>query len=165
MPITKVESSQSRPGRTHISKPPNSTHGYPHTVLEGNSYSPQIPQKHTQSATMCFYRSEQHYKCGCKAKNKLIKECVKSKLLGPCKDTPERIVAEEGLSDIPYCPDCYNKECYKILSKGAAREDAVAEDAKEQGATMVIIGEVREKVRGETKGELHRFDLMFPGYC
>jgi hypothetical protein len=115
---------------------------------------------------MCLYRAQQHYKCGHRAPNKLIKEYIKVKLprISACSDTAERIVAQEGLSDIPYCPDCCTKKLYKIPDKGREREDARLSAVALGGATVMIPCEIRVRAREQTNTEVHKFELMFPDY-
>lgn len=74
-------------------------------------------------------------------------------------------MAQEGLSDIPYCLDYSTKELYKILDKGREREDArVLSAAAQGGETVITICEIRERAREQTNTEVHKFELILPDY-
>lgn len=174
--IIKVKCSESEPCRTHIStrsaaenftpatssSPKLDTTSCPPAPGEAQPLQP-IPTGVYPFADMCLYRAIQHYKCGCKAENKLVKECIKAKLRGPCKDTSARVATQGGLSDVPYCEPCRNRELQVILDKGATREGIEAQSAAEQGATPGMVDEVRAKAREQMRAERLEFESMFPG--
>lgn len=83
----------------------------------------------------------------------------------PCKETPERVAAHKGLSEIPYCEPCRNRDLQIVLDRGAAREGAMARSAAEEGASASEIDEVRAKAREQLRAETLQFVSMFPEGC